>query len=112
MYQMGPDAVLSPAQKAAKKKEEAAGEADSSSKISNVVFKGGDQGFVDLKLESVEQINHNTKKFRFAFPNPDDVSGLHTTCRIETLLVKGYSGQADLFQLLSLQSIKDPRWIR
>ncbi|KAL9043972.1 MAG: hypothetical protein Q9214_002858 [Letrouitia sp. 1 TL-2023] len=84
VYQMGPDAVLSPAQKAAKRKEEAAGKADSSDKASNIVFKGGDQGFVALKLESVEQINHNTKKFRFAFPNPDDVSGLHTTSALVT----------------------------
>lgn len=90
MYQMGPDAVLSPAQKAAKRKEEATGKADSLEKALNVVFKGGDQGFVDLKLERVEQINHNTKKFRFAFPNPDDVSGLHTTCTVEDLLVEVY----------------------
>ena len=43
-------------------------------------FLGGEQGFLDLKLESVETINHNTKKFRFALPNPDDVSGLQIAC--------------------------------
>ena len=46
----------------------------------NSVFKGGDQGFVGLQLESVEEINHNTKKLRFALPEKDDVSGLHIAC--------------------------------
>lgn len=45
------------------------------------VFTGGDQGFVDLKLESIENINHNVKKFRFALPESEDVSGLHIACR-------------------------------
>jgi len=40
------------------------------------VFKGGDQGFVSLKLEEVENINHNTKRFRFSFEDPNSVSGL------------------------------------
>ena len=44
-------------------------------------FLGGDQGWIDLKLESVEQINHNTKKFRFALPSKESVSGLHVACR-------------------------------
>jgi len=39
-------------------------------------FIGGDQGFISLKLESVENVNHNTKKFRFALPEEDQVSGL------------------------------------
>lgn len=43
-------------------------------------FTGGDQGFIDLKLESVQNVNHNTKKFRFALPDPDAVSGLPITC--------------------------------
>lgn len=43
-------------------------------------FLGGDQGWLDLKLESVEQINHNTKKFRFALPTKESVSGLHVAC--------------------------------
>ena len=50
----------------------------------SAAFKGGDQGFIDLKLESVEIINHNTKKLRFALPNPDDVSGLPVTSAIIT----------------------------
>lgn len=36
------------------------------------------QGFFDLKLDSVETINHNTKKFRFALPEKEQVSGLET----------------------------------
>ena len=51
-------------------------------------FKGGDQGFIDLKLESVEDINHNTKKFRFALPDSNDVSGL----QIASALITKYKG--------------------
>jgi cytochrome-b5 reductase len=43
-------------------------------------FTGGDQGFISLKLENVENINHNTKKFRFSLPDGDAVSGLHVAC--------------------------------
>lgn len=55
-------------------------DAQNKGKSANSVFKGGDQGFVDLKLESVEEISHNTKKLRFALPEKDDVSGLHIAC--------------------------------
>ena len=55
-------------------------DAQNKGKPPNAAFKGGDQGFIDLKLESVEEISHNAKKFRFALPNPDDVSGLHIAC--------------------------------
>ncbi len=51
-----------------------------SDKPAQKTFKGGDQGWLDLKLESVEQINHNTKKLRFALPDKDDVSGLQVAC--------------------------------
>jgi cytochrome-b5 reductase len=45
------------------------------------VFTGGDQDFVDLKLAAVEKVNHNTKRFRFEFPEGDEnVSGLHIAC--------------------------------
>ncbi|MCJ1229812.1 NADH-cytochrome b5 reductase [Toensbergia leucococca] len=54
----------------------------------NAVFTGGEQGWVDLKLESVENVNHNTKKFRFALPNKDDVSGL----QIASALLTKYKG--------------------
>ena len=47
---------------------------------SNSTFTGGEQGWVSLKLESVEKLSHNTSKFRFALPNPGDVSGLHIAC--------------------------------
>ena len=43
-------------------------------------FVGGDQGFLDLKLESVENVSHNTKKFRFLLPEADQVSGLKIAC--------------------------------
>ena len=54
----------------------------------NAVFKGGEQGFVGLQLESVEEVNHNTKKFRFALPEKDDVSGLHVACTYTVELVQ------------------------
>jgi cytochrome-b5 reductase len=47
-------------------------------------FTGGEQGWVGLKLESVENVNHNTKKFRFALPEDDQVSGLHIASAILT----------------------------
>jgi len=65
------------------KAEDAAGSAGAKS-----TFTGGDQGFISLKLESVENINHNTKKFRFAFPEEDAVSGLH----IASALLTKYKG--------------------
>ncbi|KAK3394388.1 hypothetical protein B0H63DRAFT_407620 [Podospora didyma] len=45
---------------------------------------GGDQGFVSLKLEEVENINHNTKRFRFKLPEDDMVSGLVTASAVLT----------------------------
>lgn len=51
-------------------------------------FTGGDQGFISLKLESVENINHNTKKFRFALPEGDQVSGL----AVASALLTKYKG--------------------
>ncbi|KAI4116563.1 MAG: hypothetical protein LQ345_003050 [Seirophora villosa] len=54
----------------------------------NKAFTGGDQGWLDLKLESVEELSHNTKKFRFALPNKDDVSGL----QVASALLTKYKG--------------------
>ncbi|KAI9047673.1 hypothetical protein LZ554_008384 [Drepanopeziza brunnea f. sp. 'monogermtubi'] len=51
-------------------------------------FTGGDQGFISLKLDSVENINHNTKKFRFALPEEDQVSGL----AVASALLTKYKG--------------------
>ena len=45
---------------------------------------GGDQGFISLKLAEVETVNHNTKRFRFAFPEEDMVSGLEVASAILT----------------------------
>ena len=50
----------------------------------NVAFKGGDQGWIDLKLDNIEVINHNTKKLRFLLPEADDVSGLKVASAILT----------------------------
>lgn len=47
------------------------------------VFVGGDQGWVDLKLASVEQLSHNTKRFRFEFPDKEKVSGLTVACKLD-----------------------------
>jgi cytochrome-b5 reductase len=51
-------------------------------------FTGGDQGFISLKLDSVENINHNTKKFRFNLPEGDQVSGL----TVASALLTKYKG--------------------
>lgn len=56
--------------------------------VSKSAFTGGDQGFISLKLESVENINHNTKKFRFALPEEDQVSGL----KVASALITKYKG--------------------
>ncbi|KAL2210496.1 ferredoxin reductase-like protein [Sarocladium strictum] len=47
-------------------------------------FTGGDQGFVSLKLAEIENVNHNTKRFRFELPEEDMVSGLHVASAILT----------------------------
>ncbi|MCJ1309793.1 NADH-cytochrome b5 reductase [Agyrium rufum] len=57
-------------------------------KASKSAFTGGDQGWIDLKLESVEEINHNTKKFRFALPEKDQTSGL----TVASALLTQYKG--------------------
>ncbi|KAF2721312.1 ferredoxin reductase-like protein [Polychaeton citri CBS 116435] len=51
-------------------------------------FTGGDQGFVSLLLEKVENINHNTKKFVFKLPSEDHVSGL----AVASALITKYKG--------------------
>lgn len=45
---------------------------------------GGDQGFVSLKLDNVEVVNHNTKKFRFKLPEDDMISGMEVTSALLT----------------------------
>ncbi|GKT41731.1 NADH-cytochrome b5 reductase 2 [Colletotrichum spaethianum] len=66
------------AQKAEAKVKEAVGAAPKKA------LTGGDQGFVSLKLEDVEIVNHNTKKFRFKLPEDDMVSGLEVASAILT----------------------------
>ncbi|EED16802.1 NADH-cytochrome b5 reductase, putative [Talaromyces stipitatus ATCC 10500] len=48
------------------------------------VFTGGDQGFVDLKLSDIEILSHNTKRYRFEFPDKEAVSGLHVASALIT----------------------------
>ena len=55
------------------------------------VFTGGDQGFVPITLDKVEDINHNTKKFRFKFEDEKSVSGLS----IASALITKYQGEND-----------------
>jgi len=43
-------------------------------------FMGGEQGFLALKLDRIEEINHNTKKFIFALPDENHTSGLPIAC--------------------------------
>ena len=50
----------------------------------DAAFQGGDQGFLSLKLESVEQTSHNTKRFKFLLPDPENVSGLPITSAVIT----------------------------
>ncbi|RAL17577.1 cytochrome b5 reductase family protein [Aspergillus homomorphus CBS 101889] len=48
------------------------------------VFKGGDQGWFDLKLSEIEVLNHNTKRLRFEFEDKDAVSGLQVASALLT----------------------------
>ncbi|KAI9682223.1 MAG: NADH-cytochrome b5 reductase [Caeruleum heppii] len=50
----------------------------------SAAFTGGDQGWIDLKLESSEEINHNTRRLRFALPDTENISGLHIASAILT----------------------------
>lgn len=56
-----------------------------------VAFKGGDQGFFEIKLSEVENVNHNTKRFRFELPEGDMESGLH----IASAILTKYKGPND-----------------
>jgi cytochrome-b5 reductase len=85
-YNQNPDKVKNTV-KEAEAKAKGAGEAakdKTEGAAAKSAFTGGDQGFISLKLESVENINHNTKKFRFALPEDDQVSGLHIASAILT----------------------------
>ncbi|OTA68673.1 ferredoxin reductase-like protein [Hypoxylon sp. EC38] len=45
---------------------------------------GSGPAFVSLELESTQSVNHNTKRLRFKFPEPDAVSGLTLTSALLT----------------------------
>jgi len=68
------------------KSKKALGKAEGA--MGKATFTGGDQGFINLTLKSVENVNHNTKKFRFALPEDDQVSGL----KIASALLTKYKG--------------------
>jgi hypothetical protein len=39
---------------------------------------------VDLKLKEIIPYNHNTKRFKFALPDEEAVSGLSVACEFES----------------------------
>lgn len=58
---------------------------DAASNIPGVEAKKAFNGdWVSLKLDEVEIVNHNTKRFRFALPEEDQVSGLSVASAILT----------------------------
>ncbi|EGC46316.1 NADH-cytochrome b5 reductase [Histoplasma capsulatum var. duboisii H88] len=65
--------------------------AKSEPKERSTVFKGGDQGWVGLKLAHIDNVNHNVKKLRFEFEDPESVSGLH----IASALLTKYKGPTE-----------------
>ncbi|KAL2270019.1 hypothetical protein VTJ83DRAFT_2203 [Remersonia thermophila] len=71
------------AKKAEGKVKDAVAEKLASSEAKKALL-GGDQGWVSLKLEDVETLNHNTKRLRFRLPEDDMVSGVHFTSAILT----------------------------
>lgn len=77
-------------------------------KPSKKTFTGGEQGWVDLKLESVEEVNHNTKKFRFALPEENDVSGLDVACTSRLLQEKNVKRHTDESIAALLTKYKGP----
>ncbi|GKZ19061.1 NADH-cytochrome b5 reductase [Aspergillus brasiliensis] len=48
------------------------------------VFKGGDQGWFDLKLSEIEVLNHNTKRLRFEFEDKEALSGIQVASALLT----------------------------
>lgn len=56
--------------------------------LGKAAFTGGDQGFISLVLDSVEIVNHNSKRLRFKLPEEDQVSGL----TVASALLTKYKG--------------------
>lgn len=74
-----------PATKAAlSAKDKADNVVDAAKQAAKEAFVGGDQGFVPLKVESVESVNHNTKLVRFKLPEEDQISGMHAASALLT----------------------------
>lgn len=65
-------------------------------------FTGGEQGFVPLTLKEVEDINHNTKKFIFALPEGDMVSGLAVACEFFPVLLPYWFFLAHVVKMMML----------
>ena len=73
-------------------KEELKSVAGKADKPAPKAFTGGEQGFLDLKLSNVENVNHNTKRFRFDLPEKDQVSGLDIACQYSQLACAHFTG--------------------
>lgn len=43
---------------------------------------GKGPAFKSLRLHSIEKLNHDTSRFRFNLPDPEAVSGLSLTCKV------------------------------
>lgn len=54
------------------------------------IFGRAGPSFTRLTLENAEDVNHNTKKLRFALPSENAVSGLPLTCELETRELKTF----------------------
>lgn len=83
-YASSSSKIKEPAQKAEAKIKDALGAAGGAEAAAKKALTGGDQGFVSLKLDDVEIVNHNTKKLRFKLPEEDMVSGLNIASAVLT----------------------------
>jgi cytochrome-b5 reductase len=82
-YFLGGTSVAKKAEEKVKDASSAAADKLSTGDVKHALT-GGDQGWVSLKLEEVEVINHNSKRFRFRLPEDDMTSGLHVASAILT----------------------------
>lgn len=55
--------------------------ADADSGAPKNIFGRAGPSFTRLTLESSEEVNHNTKRLRFALPSEDAITGLPLTCK-------------------------------
>ncbi|ERS99239.1 hypothetical protein HMPREF1624_04437 [Sporothrix schenckii ATCC 58251] len=73
-----------PAKKAEAAADKAADVVGAAKQAAKEAFRGGDQGFVPLTVESVDVVNHNTKLVRFKLPEPDQIAGMHAASALLT----------------------------